>query len=348
MLDYATFHLRAMLKALALPRFDIVVTLTTPPLIALIGQMLRMTRGTRHVYWSMDLHPDASLALRLMRKSRLGVRLLSWLSDLLYRRADRVVALGPYMEDRLLAKGVRSNRMSVVPVWGRRDDSDAPPSDQHPIRQQLGLTEKFVIMYSGNHGFAHRFDEIVEAARRLRHRDDIAFLFVGDGPRLHEVIEARNLYGLQNIFHLDFFPRSQLGLSLSTGDVHLVTLRQEMAGICVPSKVYGAMAAGRPVLFIGPEHCEVADTIRDANCGATVRPGDVEALVDTIELLAKNPAQVRAMGERGVAAFVAEYERDACCARWCWLIGELTGAKAAPLVDSAEPAPFALNHASPV
>ena len=331
MCDYLSFHLGATIKALRLRRPDLVITLTTPPLIALIGYLLRCLRGSRHVYWSMDLHPDASIALGLMNRRRRSVRFFVWLSDLLYRKADQVVALGPYMEDRLIAKGVSPRRLCVIPVWGRRDEAESAPSS---IRQSLGLKDEYLFMYSGNHGLAHSFDEILEAARRLKHRPDIHFVFVGDGPRLREVVDAKALFGLNQVHLLDFVPRAALQESLAEADAHVVTLRQEMTGICVPSKVYGAMSVARPLVFVGPEHCEAADTLRAADCGLTVRPGDVDGLVAALERLANDRPSSRQMGERGLSTFSAEFEREACCARWCWLVGELArGETNAPRVQ---------------
>ena len=144
-------------------------------------------------------------------------------------------------------------------------------------------------MYSGNLGLAHSFDEFLEAARRLRDRDDIVFLFVGDGPRLAEVRAAKEAEGLDNIRFLDYFPREQLHASLSVADVHLISMRAEMTGVVVPGKLYGAMASGRPTLFVGPDHCESADTIRQADCGLTVRLGDVDGLVAALTRLAADP-----------------------------------------------------------
>jgi glycosyltransferase involved in cell wall biosynthesis len=341
MADYLSFHVGALVRALSLPRPDVVVTLTTPPLIAIIGLMLRLLRGSSHVYWSMDLHPDASVALGRMSHRRASVRLLQWLSDAFYRHADRVVTLGPYMTDRIRDKGVPHDRIVAIPVWSRRDEVFPLPRDGHPLRAELGLTGKFVVMYSGNHGLAHRFEEFIEAARRLRHREDIVFLFVGDGPRQIEVRTALEAFGLENIRLLDFFPREQLHASLSVADAHLVSLRPEMTGICVPGKLYGAMASARPVLFVGPGHCEVADTIRQADCGHAFLSGEGAALAQTIADLADDPWHARVLGERGLAAFSAEYDREACCAQWCWMIDELQGLPRPSRAPASAPAPVA-------
>ena len=119
----------------ALPRFDAVVTLTTPPIIGLIGTLLRRLKGTRHVYWSMDLHPDASLALGRMSPRNPVVRGLAWLSDFVYRQADKVVVLGPYMADRIALKGVAAERIATIPVWSRRDEIYPIPRDGQPAAQ---------------------------------------------------------------------------------------------------------------------------------------------------------------------------------------------------------------------
>jgi len=323
MTDYLSFYARALVLALALPRFDVIATLTTPPIIGLVGTILRRLKRSRHIYWSMDLHPDASLALGRMSPRNPIVALLAWLSDFVYRQADKVVVLGPYMADRILAKRARPDRVTTIPVWSRRDEVYPLPRAGHPLREALGLADKFVAMYSGNLGLAHAFDELLEAARRLRDRPDVAFLFVGGGPRLAEVVAAKQAEGLDNIRLLDYFPREQLHASLTVADVHLVSMRREMTGIVVPGKLYGAMASGRPVLFVGPEHCETADTIRQSECGLTVRLGDVDGLVEAVTLLADDPELVAKLGARGREAFLVAHEKEPCCTRWSAMIADL-------------------------
>ena len=124
---------------------------------------------------------------------------------------------------------------------------------------------------------------------------------------------------------MDYFPREQLHASLSLADVHLISMRREMTGIVVPGKLYGVMASARPALFVGPEHCETADTIRESGCGLTVRLGESEALVAALGALAADPDEAASMGDRGRSAFLSGYEREGCCARWRWAIGDLLG-----------------------
>ncbi len=329
MVDYLSFYVRACILALLLPRFDVVTTLTTPPIIGLLGTLLRRLKGSKHAYWSMDLHPDASIALGRMSPRNPVVARLAWVSDAVYRQADKVVVLGPYMADRVAAKGVRRDRLATIPVWSRRDEIYPIPREGHELRGSLGLADKFVAMYSGNLGLAHSFAEMIEAARRLRDRDDMVFLFVGEGPRLAEVRSAKEAEGLDNIRLLDYFPRGQLHASLSVADVHLISMRAEMTGVVVPGKLYGAMASGRPTLFVGPTHCESADTIRRADCGLTVPLGDPSGLVEALTGLAADPDHAGELGRRGRDAFLARHEKDHCCSDWAAMIGELLTAPAA-------------------
>ncbi len=164
MTDYLSFYAGALVRAMILRRFDAVVTLTTPPIIGLVGTILRLLKGSRHVFWSMDLHPDASLALGRMSPSNPIVRALGALSALVYRQADRVVVLGPYMADRVSMKGVDDARIRTIPVWSRRDEVYPIPRESNALRRSLGLGDAFVAMYSGNLGLAHSFDEFIEAA----------------------------------------------------------------------------------------------------------------------------------------------------------------------------------------
>jgi glycosyltransferase involved in cell wall biosynthesis len=325
MADYLSFYARAMIAAARMPRFDAVVTLTTPPIIGLVGTLLRRIKGTPHVFWSMDLHPDASLALKRMSPGNPVVRGLAWLSDHVYRQADRVVVLGPYMADRVISKGVRAERIATIPVWSRRDEIYPVERELNPLRKRLGLDDAFVVMYSGNLGLAHSFEEFLEAARRLRDRDDIVFLFIGGGPRLEEVRAAQEREDLRNIRLLDYVPREELHRSLSAADVHLISMRPEMRGIVVPGKLYGVMAAARPALFVGPLHCESADTIRRSGCGFTIAPGDTDSVVAAISKLAGDLNLARQMGQKARISFLASHERNLCCYQWHDLIRHVVG-----------------------
>lgn len=323
MIDYLSFYVGAFFLCLRLKRRDITVTLTTPPLVGLIGALLRIFKKTKHVYWSMDLHPDASFALGgLSRRKPLGA-ILERLNAAVLKGADRVVVLGSYMADLALGKGTRAERTRIIPVWSRRDEVYPLPDRANPLKRELGLEGKLVLMYSGNLGLAHSFDEFIAAARALAGRPEIVFLFVGAGPRRREVERAKAEEGLANVVLLDYFPRGRLHESLSLADAHLISMRPEMTGIVVPGKLYGAMASGRPVIFVGPEHCETADAVREASCGWTVPRGDLQGLLEAIESIAADRSLADALGRNGRESFLEHYDAEVCLRSWLALVDEL-------------------------
>ena len=219
------------------------------------------------------------------------------LSGSVYRRADKVVVLGPYMADRIALKQVPAEKIVTIPVWSRRDEIYPLPRDANPLRKSLGLETAFVAMYSGNLGLAHSFDEFLEAARRLRDRPDFVFLFVGDGPRKREVQAARDSEGYPTSGFSTTFPRDLLHASLSLADVHLISMRPEMNGIVVPGKLYGAMAAGRPS-FSSVRTTAKPPIPSESRLRPHLPTGDATALVAALELLASDKSLRRRMGER--------------------------------------------------
>jgi len=324
-LDYLSFH-AALLRALfdgARP--DAVVTLTTPPLLGLWGRVLQVLRRTRHVHWVMDLHPDAEFELGLLRRESFTGRLLAFLAAHPMRTADVDVVLGPYQGARLVGHGVSAERIREIPVWSSADEVAPLDHRFNPLRASRGWKGRFVVLYSGNAGLVHRFDELCEAMRLLdRRRPDVLFAFVGGGPRRKEIEAFAREHGLTNCEFHGYLPREALRHSLPAGDVHFVSLVPEQTGVAVPGKLYGILAAGRPVLFVGAERCESADAIRAAGAGACFVPGQGAELADEIERLAADAAlggrELAEMGARGRAAFLETYERGVCVEQWADLL----------------------------
>jgi colanic acid biosynthesis glycosyl transferase WcaI len=337
--DYATFYVRVLWTVCTEPGLTGVIFLTTPPLLSVIGLIGRTLRRRPYGIWSMDLHPDAEMAAGMVAADGVLGKTLTWLNDHAYRRADFVVDLGPYMKARVVAKGVSPAHTATIPVWGHAELTHGTSGTQ-ALRTSLGLDGRFVVMYSGNAGLVHDFADILVAMRRMRDDPRVFFLFVGDGPRRREIEAFAAEHALANFAYRPYFPREQVGDALAVADVHLISLRQPFVGISVPGKLYGIMAAGRPALFVGPEHCETADTIRDERCGAVIDPaaGDGAArIVAAIEGWLADPEAARQAGLRGLAAFRDRYGPERNCEAFEGVIRSAwatTAGRAHPLVHT--------------
>jgi glycosyltransferase involved in cell wall biosynthesis len=180
-------------------------------------------------------------------------------------------------------------------------------------------------MYSGNAGFVHDFDAILQAMRMLKDDDRIFFLFAGGGPRRADIEAFAQRERLRNFAYRDYFERDDLASALAVADVHLMSLRRIFAGISVPSKLYGIMAARRATLFIGPRACESANAIIEGDCGAVVDPADPNAatlVTRTILQWLANPAERARLGANAERAFVRDFEMTTNCGSIARLLEE--------------------------
>lgn len=328
-LDYSTFYLKTIGRLLKRNRYDYIIFLTTPPLLSFMGGLLRRVTRQKYGIWSMDLHPDAEEEVGMIKKGSAMSRVLHALNDFGYRNAAFIVDLGAFMKQRLVQRNVLPERLHTIPVWSRQEEVEPVRRQDNPLIDELGLSDRFVVMYSGNAGLVHRFDELLAAMNRLKDDPKVFFLFVGAGPRRGEIESYAREHDIRNFRYLDYFDRSQLKLSLSIADIHLLTLRDSAAGIAVPGKLYGIMASGRPVLMVGPEASEPGETIRDEECGYVVDPkGDgaaVDSIVTYIQKLKGDAALARNLGENGRQAFLAQFEKDVACRQWENLLNDVTG-----------------------
>ncbi len=299
-LSYGSFYLAAAWTSLRLKKQDVVFSLTTPPLISLVGTLMKLLRGSRHVIWEMDMYPEVATDLGYFRRHGLADRLSGFLADVSRNRADRVVALGECMEDRLAARGLPRDRIRVIHNWA---DGDAITPLPRP-----GDPEELVLLYSGNLGLAHDTETLAQTLPLLGSDSRFRFLFVGGGNRRAELAQVVADHGLTNVHLLPYVSRNSLGESLAAGDIGVVTQRDECCGAVVPSKIYGLLAAGRPILFIGPAAATPARLIEQFGCGWHIPVGDSAALHRLLLHLAANREEVHARGRAARHALDTEYD----------------------------------------
>jgi len=314
--DYATYLSGAFVRLLRLPRPDVVVPMSDPPLLLLPTLMVGKVRRFRTVYWLQDLYPHLAAKLGVLREDGPLYRLLQAGVRRLHARCDGVVTLGPQMARCAIEAGAPAERTAFLHNWADEEAIRPLPPEENPFLREQGLEGKFVVLYSGNAGRAHTFDAVLEAARRLRDDPGVVFLFIGGGKALPRIRETVQREGLENIRFLGYLPRNQLRYSLSAASVALVTENPEVAGLLVPSKTYGILASGRPLLFVGSEQSDVAAVVREHGCGVVVSPDDPDALVSAIRRLHASPEVAREMGMRGRAAAERIYDRRGAARRW--------------------------------
>jgi glycosyltransferase involved in cell wall biosynthesis len=339
LINYLSFLLGALWAALWIKRPDIVVVETDPPLLCLIGWFLQRVRGAKLVCYLQDIHPDIGIALGRFR-DRWPLRLLRRLLFHVYRGADRVIVLSRDMRDRIAQSGVDPQRIECIPNW--IDTSLVHPVKQdNPFRQRNGINGQFVAMYSGNLGLCQRLEDVVAAAACLRDRGDILFLLVGGGSLKPQLESEVARLGLTNVRFLPYQPKAELAVSLSAADVHMVPLDERIASCLMPSKLYGILASGTPLVAVAPEDCELAELTLEHGVGVLAPTGQPEALAEVVEKLADQTWDLAEMGVRARRLAESQYDRRRVTARFQTLLKSAIGiapvAKPEPVENIAAP-----------
>jgi glycosyltransferase involved in cell wall biosynthesis len=297
--NYVTYFWSALFAAIRLPRQDVTIALTDPPIIGLAAFAARPRHGV--VFFCQDIFPEVAGLLEDFHSPAINA-LLERLNRFMVSRAVRIVALGDTMASRLIhGKGADPARITVIHNWA--DTSAIVPSDkQNAFAAAHGLDSKFVVLHAGNIGLSQNLDVVIEAAALLKARSDIVILFIGDGNRRAALAESATAKGLDNVRFLPFQPRDQLRWTYASSDVCLVSLKPGLAGYIVPSKLYPILAAGRPYIAAVEPMSEVAALTVRHRCGVLVEPGDAAQLADTIIRLADSRQEREAMGVRARVA----------------------------------------------
>jgi colanic acid biosynthesis glycosyl transferase WcaI len=280
-LNFASFSAACASRLLRTRSQDVVIALTSPPLISWLASLFTRVKGGRMVFWVMDLNPDEAIAAGWLKPDSMTTKLLNSLLKSSMQHAEKIVVLDRFMKDRIVTKGISDQKVEVIPP--SQDGSVAYDAEgREAFRRRHRLSEKFVVMYAGNHSPCHPLDTLIEAANKLRARDDIAFCFVGGGSELGKVKDFAQTNRLENIRCLPYQPQTELSAVLSAADLHVVVIGEAFPGIVHPSKIYNILAVGTPFFYIGPKESHLGDIISslpDQRLADSVQNGQVDALV---------------------------------------------------------------------
>jgi len=278
--NYLTYVFWAVRVAVRMERPSVVVCMTDPPFLGTAAELVARRFGVPLLLISQDVFPEIAVKLGRLQ-NRVVVGLLRVLVARALRRADRVVVIGETMQKRVEAKGVEPQRMRVIPNWGDAGRIEPQPRDNEWARAQ-GLLGSFVVMHSGNVGHAQDLDTLIRATTLLRDLDDLVAMIIGGGARYDELAELARRLDADAVRFLPYQPRDVLPQSLASADVHVVGLARGLAGYVVPSRLYGILAAGRPVIAAAEAESETAQLVLRSGCGVVVPPGDPLGLAEAI------------------------------------------------------------------
>jgi colanic acid biosynthesis glycosyl transferase WcaI len=326
--NYLSYLADSVLTALNGPAPDLVLCMTDPPIVGDIGLLAARRFGVPLLVISQDVFPEIAVSVKRL-ENPVVIGVLRALVSLYLRRADRIVAIGETMRRRLEAKGAPSERIRVIPNWVDTDAITPQPRDNHWARRKR-VSDRFVVMHSGNVGHAQDLDTLIRSATFLRDLDRLLIVIVGFGARHVELSAlAERLDVGDLVVFFPYQPRELLSHSLSSADLHYVGLAKGLSGYVVPSRLYGVLAAGRPVLVAADEESETVRLVRETGSGVVVPPGRPELVAEVIRDAFEGKLPLAEMGSRGRAYVERDADRRVAFARYRALIADVVPSSSA-------------------
>ena len=313
-LTYTVSALVALLREKRTP--DGIVVTTNPPFVPLIGRIAAGVLGIPYVVIVHDVYPDIAVRLGVLGERALITRIWRAVTSWGLNGAEAVVVLGEDMKEVVEARLHRADqRVHTIPNWSNEQDMRPVPEAENQFLREQGLEDSFVVLYSGNMGRTHNLEPLVEAAHLLSGQE-VEFVLIGDGAKREHLEKQARRSEATNIRFLPYQPREQLADVLSAASLSVVCLDPAFTGLSVPSKTYGIMAVGTPILALLDPESEIGQTVRRHDCGIVLEQPTGEEVAQTIQSLADRPEQLRRMAENSRSAFLNHYTREQAIDRY--------------------------------
>jgi len=280
-------------------RSNLLLVTTAPPFLPILAYLAYVFFRIPYVCILYDLYPDIAIALGVISKHHWLARFWQTLNRLIWRNAQGIVVLSPTMKQQVAKNCPQvADKISVIHSWADPDWIVPIAKQENWFAWKYSLVTKFTVLYSGNMGRCHDMDTILEAAKQLQD-EPIQFVCIGSGAKREDVIKEVNQLGLRNFVFLPYQEKQVLPYSLTACDLSLVSVDACTESLVAPSKLYSALASGRPIAVICSQYSYLRELIAEANCGATFENGDSHALAQFIRLLSHDQQLGERMGKAG-------------------------------------------------
>ncbi|HTZ32585.1 MAG TPA: glycosyltransferase family 4 protein [Methylomirabilota bacterium] len=302
--NYLTYVFLAVPRALFVP-CDVILAMTDPPFEGIVGAFVSLLKRKPYVYNIRDLYPDMAVGGAIVDPGLLA-RVWEKMHRWALRRATRVVVLGEDMRNRILKKNVDPARVAIVRDGAELFAHRSPPSINADVIRSIRGDFRFVLLHAGNLGFYGAWNTLLEGARLLQ-ADGVGLVFVGDGAQRQALDTAAK--GIPNVRFLPFFPGSKIPSVLAAADAHVITIKRGLEGVVVPSKMYGILAAGKPIVAVAPGECDVVSLGKQMGFSVAADPDAPAEFVERVRELLHDARRLASMAEASTAA-APRYERS--------------------------------------
>ena len=284
---------------------------SNPPILGIWFWLLNFFKKNPYIVLVYDIHPDVLVEMGVVQQNNIVVKIWNWLNKKVYRDAKSIITLDKHMANRLSTSNDLSlGKISIIHPWVDIDFIKPLAYKNNPLAKKFNPKGKYVVLYSGNMGISHDIDTMLGAAKQLRNREDIVFLFIGGGDKYQTVVDYQKSHQLDNIAIYPYQEESDLPYTMTLASISLVALGGGAQELMIPSKVFYYMAAGSAVIGICSGESELNDIINTCDCGVCMEPGDPQNLADKIEKLLQNPKELDAYRYNSRKLVIDTYSRE--------------------------------------
>ena len=298
------YFFNSLLATLKIEKQDYIYTISQPPILGgVLGVLGKWLKGGKLIYNIQDFNPEQTMAVGYS-KNKLLLNTVMSVDKFSCKKSDKVIVVGRDMQETLRNRFNNKKVPKNVFINNWINEKEIYPLEQnHPriveFKEKYNLKDKFIIMYSGNIGLYYDLENIIKVIGEFKDREDVVFAFVGDGTVKDKVEAYVKENNLNNVTFIPYQDKSDLIYSLNAADIHWVVNAKGIKGVSVPSKLYGVMAAGKPVLGVLDEGSEARLIVEDCNCGVCIEPGNYKEISNNIEYILNNKEEIKALGSNG-------------------------------------------------
>ncbi len=305
-ISFLSFMVSSVWTALRVHEVDLVMGTSPPIFQALSAWLVAFLRRKPYLLEVRDLWPEFGVSMGVL-KNPVVIAIARWLESFLYARATHILVNSPAYKEYMVGKGLLPDKITFIP-YGTDVDMFTPEVDGSPVRSELGLGDKFVVLYAGALGQANDIDTLLRAANRLKDEEKICFVLFGDGKERVRLQAEAGRMGLDNLVFAGVRSKKEIPAVIASSDVCLAILQDiPMFRTTYPNKVFDYMAAGKPTVLVIDG--VVRQVIEEAGGGAFVEPGNDEMLANTVLELSRHPERVKRMGQDARAYLVKHLDR---------------------------------------
>lgn len=326
LINYFSYTFAVLLNINRLKQYDSIIVYSTPPVLPIVAAWASKLFGVKLVFVSYDVYPEIALETHSIGENGVIHKVMNYINNFSFREIDKVVALSDDMKDKLLSirPNLKDAQVEVIPNWYTdRSTKTEDNAFENDLFSELNPRENLIISYFGNMGIAQDLNTLLEAIKYLQDKENIKFLFAGHGNKVEKIKKYKKDNKLNNIFIFDYLHGQDFEDALSISDILVVTLKKELSGLAVPSRVYSFMMSGKPIISIMGKDTYISKELINKDIGYCIEPNDIEGLIQIIEVLKNNQIERVKKGKNARKLFKEKYNKNISTAKYVNLMHEL-------------------------